>query len=331
MYIVVCTTSKSRERMPTRNKHSPVGQEALAGKPWLGPRTRLDGPGDLGIRPEPECFDSGHVANPDPLLDEGLASAAAIDTTCRLGLGYPDGPIERVMRGGLAHHHDVSRALFDAGAGRIGNYTSCSFRSPGTGTFFGEEGTKPAVGQSGKLETSEEMPPAVQVYRILRNFGEAGLLQRFAAVLVGRAKAWNIDRHTTPDQKRRYVTDQADAVRRALAVPELEALVQGGLDLGVDPRDALLVALAAGADRVEPVTQLAELVLGSVELLLRRLGVRRPGCAQREHEQTGDQCQSPCRMHRAARRPVGCGGRTWPRRHREGAAYHAVLHLHSAG
>jgi 3-hydroxybutyryl-CoA dehydrogenase len=47
------------------------------------------------------------------LLDEGLASAQAIDTTCRLGLGYPDGPIERVMRGGLAHHHDVSKALFE--------------------------------------------------------------------------------------------------------------------------------------------------------------------------------------------------------------------------
>jgi 3-hydroxybutyryl-CoA dehydrogenase len=46
-------------------------------------------------------------------LDEGLASAQAIDTACKLGLGYPDGPIERVMRGGLAHHHDVSRALFE--------------------------------------------------------------------------------------------------------------------------------------------------------------------------------------------------------------------------
>jgi 3-hydroxybutyryl-CoA dehydrogenase len=47
-------------------------------------------------------------------LDEGLAAAGAIDTTCKLGLGYPDGPIERVMRGGLAHHHDVSRTLFEA-------------------------------------------------------------------------------------------------------------------------------------------------------------------------------------------------------------------------
>jgi 3-hydroxybutyryl-CoA dehydrogenase len=48
------------------------------------------------------------------LLDEGLATAADMDLTCRLGLGYPDGPIERVVRGGLAHHYDVSRALFEA-------------------------------------------------------------------------------------------------------------------------------------------------------------------------------------------------------------------------
>jgi len=47
-------------------------------------------------------------------LDEGLASAADIDLTCRLGLGYPDGPIERIVRGGLAEHYAVSKALFDA-------------------------------------------------------------------------------------------------------------------------------------------------------------------------------------------------------------------------
>ena len=46
-------------------------------------------------------------------LDEGLATAADMDLTCRLGLGYPDGPIERVTRGGLAGHHDVTQALFE--------------------------------------------------------------------------------------------------------------------------------------------------------------------------------------------------------------------------
>lgn len=51
----------------------------------------------------------------------------------------------------------VSRALFDAGAGRIGNYSACSFQLKGTGTFFGEKGTNPAVGQSGKLERAPEI------------------------------------------------------------------------------------------------------------------------------------------------------------------------------
>jgi 3-hydroxybutyryl-CoA dehydrogenase len=44
-------------------------------------------------------------------LDEGLASAADMDKTCAMGLGYPDGPIERVTRGGLARHYDVTKAI----------------------------------------------------------------------------------------------------------------------------------------------------------------------------------------------------------------------------
>jgi hypothetical protein len=47
-------------------------------------------------------------------LDEGLASEADMDLTCKLGLGYPDGPIERVVRGGLANHYRISKALFEA-------------------------------------------------------------------------------------------------------------------------------------------------------------------------------------------------------------------------
>lgn len=46
-------------------------------------------------------------------LDEGLATQKDMDLTCSLGLGYPDGPIERVVRGGLAYHYDVTKALFE--------------------------------------------------------------------------------------------------------------------------------------------------------------------------------------------------------------------------
>lgn len=53
------------------------------------------------------------------LLDEGLASAEAMDTTCKLGLGYADGPIERVIRGGLARHYEISNYLY-AMTGQVG-------------------------------------------------------------------------------------------------------------------------------------------------------------------------------------------------------------------
>jgi 3-hydroxybutyryl-CoA dehydrogenase len=47
-------------------------------------------------------------------LDEGLATAADIDQTVRMGLGYPQGPIELAETTGLADHYRVSRTLFEA-------------------------------------------------------------------------------------------------------------------------------------------------------------------------------------------------------------------------
>ena len=46
-------------------------------------------------------------------LDQGLATADDMDLTLKLGLGYPEGPIELLERTGLEHHHDVSKALFE--------------------------------------------------------------------------------------------------------------------------------------------------------------------------------------------------------------------------
>lgn len=47
-------------------------------------------------------------------LDEQLATAEDMDTTLRLGLGYPEGPIALLHRTGLAAHCDVTQALYDA-------------------------------------------------------------------------------------------------------------------------------------------------------------------------------------------------------------------------
>lgn len=51
----------------------------------------------------------------------------------------------------------VAEAMFAAGAGRIGQYTHCSFRIPGHGTFFGTESTNPRLGHRGRLERVDEI------------------------------------------------------------------------------------------------------------------------------------------------------------------------------
>jgi len=47
--------------------------------------TLLEAFNELGIRPEHECFDSGHVANLDPLIDKGLLSEP-LQVSCVMGV-----------------------------------------------------------------------------------------------------------------------------------------------------------------------------------------------------------------------------------------------------
>jgi len=55
------------------------------------------------------------------------------------------------------HVEIVSQSMAGAGAGVIGEYTSCSFRSPGKGTFLGSELTNPFAGRARKLEFVDEI------------------------------------------------------------------------------------------------------------------------------------------------------------------------------
>jgi hypothetical protein len=51
----------------------------------------------------------------------------------------------------------VRNALFEAGAGRIGNYEHCSWYTQGTGTFLGGEGTNPSLGEAGREQRVAEL------------------------------------------------------------------------------------------------------------------------------------------------------------------------------
>ncbi|HLO57115.1 MAG TPA: Nif3-like dinuclear metal center hexameric protein [Bacteroidales bacterium] len=57
----------------------------------------------------------------------------------------------------LSHADALRNALFEAGAGHIGNYDMCSFNAEGKGTFRAGEGADPYSGEIGRLHFEDEV------------------------------------------------------------------------------------------------------------------------------------------------------------------------------
>lgn len=55
-----------------------------------------------------------------------------------------------------SHADAVRQAMGDAGAGKIGNYSHCSYSLNGVGRYKPLEGAHPAIGNVGKVEEVEE-------------------------------------------------------------------------------------------------------------------------------------------------------------------------------
>lgn len=67
----------------------------------------------------------------------------------------------------------VRMAMFDAGAGHIGNYDNCSYNIEGKGTFRADEGANPFVGKIGELHTEPEtrvevIVPKAKLSKVIR-------------------------------------------------------------------------------------------------------------------------------------------------------------------
>lgn len=93
-------------------------------------------------------------------------------------LGIMQAEILRPMPGTLrklvtfcppSHASEVRDALFNAGAGHIGNYDSCSYNIHGEGTFRALEGANPFIGETGKLHTEAEIRIETIFHAFLEN------------------------------------------------------------------------------------------------------------------------------------------------------------------
>ncbi len=79
------------------------------------------------------------------LTDLRPLAAEGRERLLKLAVFVPEGHVEAVRT-----------AITAAGAGHIGNYSHCTFQTPGTGTFLPLAGTKPFTGKQGQLEYAAE-------------------------------------------------------------------------------------------------------------------------------------------------------------------------------
>ncbi|MEN9700215.1 MAG: hypothetical protein RLZZ301_1413 [Bacteroidota bacterium] len=71
------------------------------------------------------------------------------------------------------HLAQIDEAVFSAGAGHIGNYTACHFRSEGIGTFQPLDGAKPRIGKVNERSQVEEL----KIEYLVPNFALASVVR----------------------------------------------------------------------------------------------------------------------------------------------------------
>ena len=87
------------------------------------------------------------------------------------------------------------------------------------------------------LETSEDIPAASYVFRVIRSLGERGILARVQGVVMGRPKAWEFDKPYSADEKDIYRQTQRDTVLDTVRQYNPKIPVVQNLDFGhTDPQ-----------------------------------------------------------------------------------------------
>jgi dinuclear metal center YbgI/SA1388 family protein len=127
----------------------------------------------------------------------------------------------------------MASALSEDGAGVIGDYTHCTFRTPGTGTFLGGEGTDPYLGEKGRLERVEEirLETVVPAHLASRAVAAATAAHPYEEVALdvypveghpegcGYGRVGILPTPMTPEELREHVSDCLGFPARLVSVP----------------------------------------------------------------------------------------------------------------
>lgn len=155
----------------------------------------------------------------------------------------------------------VRKALFEAGAGSIGNYDNCSFNSTGKGSFKGNEDSNPVIGEKGQVHFEDEVQIGITYAahlesRILKNLFSSHPYEEVAYEIhslenknqhLGMGMIGDLEKATPVKSflKEIKVTFNCDCIRHSklLSKPVRKVAVLGG-----SGAFAIEAAKAAGAD-----------------------------------------------------------------------------------
>lgn len=118
----------------------------------------------------------------------------------------------------------LAEAISIAGAGHIGNYSNCTFRIEGTGTFKPLEGTNPFIGSHGQLEKVKEIRletivPEEKMKKVMEALIESHPYEEVAydiyplaneGPVKGIGRVGNLDKPTTLKNLVRKIKEQMD-------------------------------------------------------------------------------------------------------------------------
>lgn len=90
-------------------------------------------------------------------VNDKLAELFKLEDVKPLGIDSTEKLLKLAVFVPTTHSDEVYLALMNAGAGHIGNYSHCAFRTEGMGTFLPLAGSEPYLGQAGKLERVHEI------------------------------------------------------------------------------------------------------------------------------------------------------------------------------
>lgn len=91
------------------------------------------------------------------MTNDSLAAAAGLGEHEVLQRVGEERDLKLVVFVPRGHEEAVLDALAREGAGHVGNYSHCTYQTPGTGTFLPLAGSNPFLGRQGELERAEEI------------------------------------------------------------------------------------------------------------------------------------------------------------------------------